>query len=114
MCISSTPQVMCRHAQASSQVTEAEALRASAEKAAALPKDFDWRRANGTDDANPDGVLEPVMDQADCGSCYAVRRALELQGSAEHSAQAIVDAVPEVLRTCSAFLFLSTRGHNHC
>merc|ERR1719331_2370754 len=53
---------------ASAQVTEAEALRASAAQAAALPKDFDWRTPNGTDSS----VLEPVMDQADCGSCYAV------------------------------------------
>jgi len=53
---------------ASAQVTEAEALRASAAQAAALPKEFDWRTPNGTDSS----VLEPVMDQADCGSCYAV------------------------------------------
>jgi len=30
-----------------------------------MPKDFDWSNANGKD------FLEPVMDQADCGSCYA-------------------------------------------
>jgi len=30
-----------------------------------LPKEFDWSNVNGQD------FLEPVMDQADCGSCYA-------------------------------------------
>jgi len=30
-----------------------------------LPKDFDWSDMRGQD------FLEPVMDQADCGSCYA-------------------------------------------
>jgi len=30
-----------------------------------LPKEFDWANASGND------FLEPVMDQADCGSCYA-------------------------------------------
>lgn len=30
----------------------------------ALPKSWDWSDANGVD------FLEPVMDQADCGSCY--------------------------------------------
>jgi cathepsin C len=34
-------------------------------KAAELPSTFDWSNANGRD------FLEPVMDQADCGSCYA-------------------------------------------
>jgi cathepsin C len=32
-----------------------------------LPKAFDWRKARGGRN-----FLEPVMDQADCGSCYAV------------------------------------------
>eukprot|EP00928_Gymnodinium_smaydae_P096475 TRINITY_DN8533_c0_g3_i2.p1 TRINITY_DN8533_c0_g3~~TRINITY_DN8533_c0_g3_i2.p1 ORF type:complete len:569 (-),score=99.90 TRINITY_DN8533_c0_g3_i2:108-1814(-) len=32
-----------------------------------LPKSFDWRHARGGRN-----FLEPVMDQADCGSCYAV------------------------------------------
>jgi|Transcript_112411 cathepsin C len=32
-----------------------------------LPKEFDWRKARGGRN-----FLEPVMDQADCGSCYAV------------------------------------------
>jgi len=31
-----------------------------------LPKSFDWRSHNGQN------FLEPVMDQADCGSCYIV------------------------------------------
>lgn len=31
----------------------------------ALPKEWDWSNASGVD------FLEPVMDQADCGSCYA-------------------------------------------
>lgn len=30
-----------------------------------MPKEFDWSNVNGKD------WLEPVMDQADCGSCYA-------------------------------------------
>mmetsp|Transcript_1111 Transcript_1111/g.2729 ORF Transcript_1111/g.2729 Transcript_1111/m.2729 type:complete len:576 (+) Transcript_1111:99-1826(+) len=30
-----------------------------------LPKEFDWSEMNGQD------FLEPVMDQQDCGSCYA-------------------------------------------
>jgi len=34
-------------------------------KEAELPSAFDWSDANGRD------FLEPVMDQADCGSCYA-------------------------------------------
>jgi len=34
-------------------------------KATELPSAFDWADANGRD------FLEPVMDQADCGSCYA-------------------------------------------
>mmetsp|Transcript_59858 Transcript_59858/g.106759 ORF Transcript_59858/g.106759 Transcript_59858/m.106759 type:complete len:567 (-) Transcript_59858:66-1766(-) len=33
---------------------------------ARLPKNFDWRNAHGQN------FLEPVMDQADCGSCYMV------------------------------------------
>mmetsp|Transcript_111078 Transcript_111078/g.175081 ORF Transcript_111078/g.175081 Transcript_111078/m.175081 type:complete len:554 (-) Transcript_111078:88-1749(-) len=32
-----------------------------------LPREFDWRKARGGRN-----FLEPVMDQADCGSCYAV------------------------------------------
>jgi len=32
---------------------------------AALPQEWDWSSAGGAD------YLEPVMDQADCGSCYA-------------------------------------------
>jgi len=32
--------------------------------AAEMPKDFDWAAVNGKN------YLEPVMDQADCGSCY--------------------------------------------
>jgi len=35
-------------------------------KPAVLPKTFDWSNVNGKN------FLEPVMDQADCGSCYAV------------------------------------------
>merc|ERR1719159_2041311 len=31
-----------------------------------LPKSFDWRNAHGQN------FIEPVMDQADCGSCYMV------------------------------------------
>lgn len=31
-----------------------------------LPKEYNWNNVNGTD------WLEPVLDQADCGSCYAV------------------------------------------
>jgi cathepsin C len=42
------------------------ALKRSAELEAQLPKQFDWRNVNGED------FLEPTMDQADCGSCYAV------------------------------------------
>lgn len=34
-------------------------------RAAKLPEAWDWRNVSGTD------WLEPVMDQADCGSCYA-------------------------------------------
>jgi len=33
---------------------------------APLPESFDWSNANGRD------FLEPVMDQSDCGSCYAI------------------------------------------
>lgn len=33
--------------------------------ASQLPKEWDWSDVNGQD------FLEPVMDQADCGSCYA-------------------------------------------
>jgi cathepsin C len=42
------------------------ALKKSADLEAALPKTFDWRNVDGED------YLEPTMDQADCGSCYAV------------------------------------------
>jgi len=42
------------------------ALRRSAELEASLPASFDWRSVDGED------YLEPTMDQADCGSCYAV------------------------------------------
>jgi len=35
------------------------------QRADKLPGDFDWSNAGGAD------FLEPVMDQADCGSCYA-------------------------------------------
>jgi len=35
------------------------------QRATPLPKEFDWSNASGSD------FLEPVMDQADCGSCYA-------------------------------------------
>jgi len=34
-------------------------------KTNALPQDFDWSNVDGRN------FLEPVMDQADCGSCYA-------------------------------------------
>lgn len=33
----------------------------------ALPKEFDWRKARGGQ-----SFIDPVMDQADCGSCYMV------------------------------------------
>jgi len=36
-----------------------------AERPAALPREWDWSNVSGVD------FLEPVMDQADCGSCYA-------------------------------------------
>lgn len=40
----------------------------------ALPKSFDWSDVNGVN------FLEPVMDQADCGSCYAASSVRMLTG----------------------------------
>jgi len=41
------------------------AARSFLQKPLALPKEFDWSNKDGQN------FLEPVMDQADCGSCYA-------------------------------------------
>jgi cathepsin C len=62
------PEHLSFLAKARVRVEESDALQHSAAKVKALPKDFDWRTPNGTGTS----VLEPVMDQGDCGSCYAV------------------------------------------
>jgi len=42
-----------------------QASRSFLQRGPSSPKDFDWSNASNND------FLEPVMDQADCGSCYA-------------------------------------------
>jgi len=64
----------------------AEASTRSKELEAALPTEFDWRNVNGTN------YLEPVMDQGDCGSCYAVSTMRML--SARHKIKNDKDAEP--------------------
>jgi cathepsin C len=57
--LSSTP---CNHPSAEDKNTASELAKAEA----SLPTDFTWRDVNGTD------YVGPVIDQADCGSCYIV------------------------------------------
>jgi cathepsin C len=45
--------------------TNSMGARSFLQRASALPKSLDWSDVNGVN------YLEPVMDQADCGSCYA-------------------------------------------
>jgi len=45
--------------------SEASPARSFLQRSTSLPKEFDWSNFSSTD------FLEPVMDQADCGSCYA-------------------------------------------
>jgi len=47
------------------QRSQRERGRSFLQRATPLPKSFDWGDVNGVN------FLEPVMDQADCGSCYA-------------------------------------------
>merc|ERR1719171_317822 len=56
-------------------------------RVAKLPQTFDWSNVSGTD------WLEPVMDQGDCGSCYAASTMRML--SARHKiSQKDPDALP--------------------
>jgi len=58
-----TPCQLRRQSEVFSPVVDAAILAVEKE----LPTQFDWRNARGGRD-----FLEPVMDQADCGSCYMV------------------------------------------
>lgn len=61
--------------------------RESAENRTPLPASWDWSNANGSN------FLEPVMDQADCGSCYVASSMRML--TARHKIKTKnVDAVP--------------------
>lgn len=51
--------------QRSSTSSKMTASRSFLQRGLSLPQEFDWANANSVD------FLEPVMDQADCGSCYA-------------------------------------------
>jgi len=51
--------------QAARTLTNHKSFLQSPGRAAPPPKEWDWSNASGVD------FLEPVMDQADCGSCYA-------------------------------------------
>jgi len=45
--------------------SEASPARSFLQRSSTMPKEFDWSNSSAQD------FLEPVMDQADCGSCYA-------------------------------------------
>jgi cathepsin C len=69
------------------QVTKPLAPHSFLQRATELPKSWDWGDVNGMN------YLEPVMDQADCGSCYAAS-ATRMLTSRHKIKQNNTDALP--------------------